>query len=156
MFTEQGPFQSFASIHDVSKVYHSVIRLINGTAVEHQTWLKCKYPNRPNDSVELQKMTSFPLEIFQAGNGCRGCKYIEKDADRQQRTAEMDADIEHAGSFRVLIKWFEVMLNIISREILQANQRLHTKNTETVWPKSQYVDNSLCLYLVGPEYQILI
>ncbi len=35
---------SHPAVHNVSKVYHLMIRLINGTAVERRTWLKCKYP----------------------------------------------------------------------------------------------------------------
>ena len=36
--------RSHPVVHNVSKVYHPMIRLINGTAVEQRTWLKCKYP----------------------------------------------------------------------------------------------------------------
>lgn len=36
--------RSHPAVHNVSKVYHPMIRLINGTAVEQRTWLKCKYP----------------------------------------------------------------------------------------------------------------
>lgn len=44
MFMEQSPRQSFPPVRNVAKVYHPMIRLINGTAAEQTTWLKCKYP----------------------------------------------------------------------------------------------------------------
>lgn len=36
--------RSHPAVHRASKVYHPMIRLINETAVEQRTWLKCKYP----------------------------------------------------------------------------------------------------------------
>lgn len=42
LFTEQNPRRSFTS-HNVSKVYHVTIKLINGTAAEQMTGLKPKY-----------------------------------------------------------------------------------------------------------------
>lgn len=72
---EQGPCQSFASVRNVSKVYHPMIRLINGTAVEQRTWLKCKYPKCKwlNWIIGNYKVSSW--DLFDFVNGPRGCKY---------------------------------------------------------------------------------
>lgn len=144
MFTEQGPCQSFASIHDVSKVYHPVIRLINGTTVEQRTWLKCKYPKRKWLCwiTGNYKVSSWDLP---------GWKWLQELWTCWERCRRTTALTRHTGSFRVLIKRFGfMMLNIIPRGSLQANLRLHpniTLNTEEVWPKNRMMTNFCVLIL---------
>lgn len=67
--------RSHPVVHNVSKVYHPVIRLINGTAVEQRTWLKCKYPKFKwlNWIMGNYKVSSWGL--LNVINGCRGCEY---------------------------------------------------------------------------------
>lgn len=90
---EQGPRQSFASIHNVSKVYHPMIRLINGTAVEQRTWLKCKYPKCKWLNWIIQNYKVSPWDLLDFVNGSRGCKYQSECAllkKTKKKTAESE------------------------------------------------------------------
>lgn len=72
MFVEQGPCQSFPSVHNVSKVYHPMIRLINGTAAEQTTWLKCKYPKCKWLNWIIGNYRVSSRDLLDAANGSRG------------------------------------------------------------------------------------
>lgn len=140
---EQGPCQSFASSRDVSKVYHPVIRLINGTAVEQRTWLKCKYPKCKWLCwiTGNYKVSSWDLSGFV--NGCRVCKQdsFKKDASGQRREASPTpvpsyVDVGDTRPFGVQIRGLRVSLvdNVLCsmfvclfhhKGIQQANLSLH-------------------------------
>lgn len=67
--------RSHPVVHNASKVYHPMIRLINGTAVEQRTWLKCKYPKCKwlNWITGNYKVFSWDLSDF--ANGSVFCEH---------------------------------------------------------------------------------
>lgn len=120
--------RSHPVVHNVSKVYHPMIRLINGTAAEQRTWLKCKYPKCKwlNWIMGNYKVSSWDLLDFVNGSGF--CEYQNRLSVLKMLWT--DDDVNYAGSsLGSCCCWHELTLKIRISFICQGR---YTRNQVSI------------------------